>query len=1611
MSNRIVRSPRGALCACLLLLPTVWSTALFSDVALAQAVNVTSWHYDNSLSGANTQETILTPSNVNSLTFGRLFSVALDGMVFAQPLYLTGVSIAGGVHNVVYAVTENDSVYAIDADNGTVYEQVSLLPGGATTVSGPNDLGCNDVIPQVGITGTPVIDTSSNTLYVVAVDKNADGSFSQYLHALDVTTLEDKVSPVAITATVAGTASDGNGSTVTFNTKLAFQRPALALENKHIIIGWGSHCDDLPWHGWVMSYAAGTLAQEAVLNITPNGSGGGLWAAGSGFAVDTSGNIYFPTGNGTWNGTTDFGNSIVKLGPPASGTFPVVDYFTPWNWATFYSGNTDVSAGGLLLLPPLQSGTQLLAQDGKSGNIELLNTSNLGHECSTCNSTNTNAAQELVGATTFVIGSPAYWNGNVYWGPAGSSLRAYSVNASTGLLSTAPVSVAAQAFSFAAPTPSISASSSTANGILWAIDGTQRNSTCGSTPGVNCLGLYAYNANNLGTVLYNSSQSANDPPPTPVKFATPVVTNGKVYVGTQTGISVYGLLSHSPTAVTPQFSLAAGTYTTTQSVSLSDPTPNAIIYYTTDGSQPVPGAGTTAVYSTPFIISTTTTINAMATATGYVNSAVGTATYTFAVAGAPVTVSLSGSDNIYGISSPGSAPQGGGLDGSGYAYDSALLGSSIVFAGSTFTLGAAGTLDAVSSKTITLPAGNYLSVNLLATAVGGDQPAQTFTVNYSDGSSQAFTQGMSDWFTPGYAGETVVATMASRISPSGATSPGPCYLYGYSFAVISTKTVVSITLPSNRNVIVFAIDLIPIVGALPTVVTPGLSPTPGLFTSPTKVTLSDSTTGAAIYYTTDGSTPTTSSNLYGAPFTLNSTATIKAIAVLSGYNNSQVASGLYTIAASGAPVSVSLLSFDNVYGIASSESAVTNGGLDGNDYAFASSLLGTSLTWSGSTFTFGPANALDAVSNKVITLPAGSYGSLSLLATAVDGNQPAQTFTVTYSDNSTQVFTQGLSDWFTPQNYAGESIVSTMAYRIASNGASSPGPCYLYGYTFALASGKTVSSITLPANNNVKVLAIDLIPAAAVLPMEATPGFNPTPGLYTAAVPVSLTDSTGGTIYYTLDGSTPNPATSPVYNGTALSIGSTTTINAIATGTGYTNSSMGTGIYTIALSGAPVAVSLSTADNVYGIASTGAAVTNGGLDGSDYAYSATLLGTSIVWSGSTFTLGAPGVPDVVSNKTITLPAGSYGTLNMLATAVDGNQPAQTFTVTYSDNTTQTFTQGLSDWFTPQYYSGESVVSTMAYRIASNGATSPGPCYLYGYSFALKSTKTVASITLPANNNVKVFAIDLVPVSTTPVEAPPGFSPTPGLYTAAVPVSLTDSTNGTIYYTLDGSTPSTTTSAVYGGTPLNIAATTTINAIAAGSGYNTSTMSTATYTVAISGAPVAVSLTGFDNVYGIASPGTAPGGNGLDGNGYAYSEALLGTSLAWAGTTYTLAAPGILDAVSGKTITLPAGSFSTLNFLGTAVSGNQPAQTFVVGYTDGSTATYKQGMSDWFTPQGYAGETAVSTMATRISPAGTPSPGPCYLYGYSFALNSAKTVQSIVLPSNRNVVVLAIELKP
>jgi hypothetical protein len=775
---------------------------------LQAQVNVTTYHNDISRTGQNTQETILTTANVNSTLFGKLFSVPVDGAVYAQPLYLSAVTIAGGTHNVLYVATEHDSVYAIDADNGALYAQASLIPAGGSTVNSDADLGCGDLVPEVGITGTPVIDPVAGILYVVASSK-VNGTFVQYLHALSVTTLTEMLNgPMNIQAAVPGTGYDAVNGSVIFNTLQENQRAALLLENSHVVIGWSSHCDNDPWHGWVISYNATSLAQEAVFNASPNGEHNGVWMSGGGAAADANGNIYFATGNGTWNGTTDYGDSVVKLGPPVNNSFPVVDYFTPYNQSTLANDDTDLASGGLVLLPTLSSGQQLLAQQGKQGTIYLLNINNLGKYCinltPACTTTDTNVVQEIMGASSGIWGSPAYWNGNLYWTGANDPIKAYSFNANnSGLISATPTSQSARIFPFSAPTPSISSNGNT-NAILWALDGSADDSTCDGG-GSNCLGLYAYDATNLANLLYTSSQAANnrDSPGVAVKFEKPIIANGKVYVGTQSSVTVYGLLSNAlPSVAAPTFSPAPGSYTSAQTVTLSDTTPGAVVYYTTNGMTP---SESSAVYSQPLQVAATTLIQAVAVASGYSSSAVVDGTYLLTL---PVNVNLSAVDDVTGMANTGSPVANGGIDRHGNAYSAALLGTSISWAGATFTVGTAGGSDAVSNTTIPLPAGNYTTLDLLGTGVNGNQVGQTFVVNYSDGTSASFTQSMSNWTTPqNYAGESVASTMASGISSTGALQNGPYYVYGYSFAIDSAKTVASITLPKNRNVVILAVDV------------------------------------------------------------------------------------------------------------------------------------------------------------------------------------------------------------------------------------------------------------------------------------------------------------------------------------------------------------------------------------------------------------------------------------------------------------------------------------------------------------------------------------------------------------------------------------------------------------------------------------------------------------------------------------------------------------------------------------------------------------------------------------------------------------------------------------
>jgi hypothetical protein len=1070
-------------------LAAIAATVLYAALcdSLHAQVNVTTYHNDNARTGANTQEIALTPLNVNSAQFGKLFTVAVDGYVFAQPLYISHLPIQGSVHNVLYIVTEHDSVYAIDADNGTVYWRISLIPAHGSPISSTNDLQCGDLAPEVGITGTPVIDINTGTLYLVAVTK-VNGAAAQFLHAIDIQSSAEKFGgPVQIKASAPGTAGDGDGTTVTFNSLNENQRAALLLENGHVVIGWSSHCDIDPWHGWVMSYSAATLAQEGVINLSANGTSNGVWMSGGGMAADANGNIFVVTGNGSWNGTTDFGDSILKLGPPNGGAFPVVDYFTPYNQSILSANDADVASGGLVLLPTLGSGKQLLTQMGKEGKIYLLDRNNMGKNCAVqvpaCSGHDPQIVQEIPNATVGVWGSPAYWNGSVYW--AGGSdetgapdpLKAFSFNANgSGLISTTPTSKSAKAFPYSGPIPSISANGST-SGVLWGLDDSNYRRTC--TSGTNCQALYAYDASNLANMLYNSAQAANnrDVPGSAVKFATPTVANGKVYVGSEYAVSAYGILgTFVPTAATPTFSPPPGSFSSSQTVALSDTLSTAAIHFTINGTTPNAGS---PLYSGPLQIAQTTTIRAIAVASGYTDSAVSTATYTITPQSTnTVDVNLTAASNVYAIFSNGSPVTNGGMDTYGYAYSENLIGASVVWSGVTFNIEGAGLPSAVNSATLALPAGNFSAIQLLGTAVQGSHVRQVFVVTYTDGTTDSFTQSMSDWTSPqGYAGESKALTMPYRVRPLGTTLSGSTYLYGYSFSLNSAKTVKSLALPKNRDIVVLAVALSSATGAPPVSPTPTFSPPPGSFSSSQTVALSDTLSTAAIHFTTDGTTPSAGSPLYSGPLQIAQTTTIRAIAVASGDTDSAVSTATYTITPQSTnTVDVNLTAASNVYAIFSNGSPVTNGGMDTYGYAYSENLIGASVAWSGATFNIEGAGQPSAVNSATLALPAGNFSAIQLLGAAVQGSHVKQVFVITYTDGTTDSFTQSMSDWTSPQGYAGESKALTMPYRVRPPGTTLNGSAYLYGYSFSLNSAKTVKSLALPKNRDIVVLSIDLTP-------------------------------------------------------------------------------------------------------------------------------------------------------------------------------------------------------------------------------------------------------------------------------------------------------------------------------------------------------------------------------------------------------------------------------------------------------------------------------------------------------------------------------------------------------
>ncbi|HEV2136012.1 MAG TPA: chitobiase/beta-hexosaminidase C-terminal domain-containing protein [Terracidiphilus sp.] len=613
-------------------------------------VPILTWRYDLTHAGDNMQETALTPANVASGAFGKLFSLPVDDRVFAQPLYVPNLIMSDGrAHNVLFVATEDDSIYAFDADTkGNPIWKISLLTGaygaasGATPVPQADVAPSEDIGPNIGITGTPAINLATNTMYVVSNTKE-NGQYFSRLHAINIITgAEQPNGHVNITATVTGTGDGSSGGQVSFLPLWTNQRAALDYYNGYVYIAYSSHGDISPYHGWLFAYNASTLQQTAALCLTPYDRGASVWGSGAGMPIDTNvpgGRMFVVTGNGGRNtpfkSNSDYGESVLAFNL-GNGQLTPSDEWSAFNYDKLNTNDWDQGSGGLLMLPD-QPGSypHLIITAGKEGRITLLNRDNLGGIASGTSS-NTNAVQDFtVGAIPAgegFWGTAAYWNGNVYvWAggdDGGTPNVGMQFKLNNGVLSTTPSSKTTFTSAFPDPTFSVS-SNGTQNGIVWAVKADQFDS---GGPAV----LYAFDADDISQILYESDKKSSDTAGPANKFSVPVVTNGKVYFAAKGEVDVYGLLNAQQSAAAPVITPDGGTFASAQTVTISSATASASIYYTIDGSTP---STSSTPYTGPITVSANSTINAIATASGYAQSSVSTATFTFSNQTPPVSFS------------------------------------------------------------------------------------------------------------------------------------------------------------------------------------------------------------------------------------------------------------------------------------------------------------------------------------------------------------------------------------------------------------------------------------------------------------------------------------------------------------------------------------------------------------------------------------------------------------------------------------------------------------------------------------------------------------------------------------------------------------------------------------------------------------------------------------------------------------------------------------------------------------------------------------------------------------------------------------------------------------
>lgn len=1392
-----------------------------SSVGVWAQNNVTTQHNDIARTGANTNETILTPGNVNMTTFGKLFSQPVDGRIYTQPLYMPAITMGSGTpqagtqHNVVYVATEHDSVYAFDADNNTGANvsplwKITLLDAahgaaaGATTVPNGN-LSTSDIVPEIGITSTPVIDPSTNTIYVVG--KTLEGStYVQRLHALDIATGNEKFGgPVALAAQVAGTGTGSSGGILHWDPEWENNRTGLLLLNGIIYIGFGSHGDNGPWHGWILAYRANTLTQTGAWCASPNGNGDGIWMSGTGLAADVPdpinhpyGRIFTATGNGgysavapNYTNTMNYGDSIIKLdlnnGIPTmtSGGVPVGDDFTPHDQASLNGADQDVASGGVVLLPDsVGGGGRQLVQTGKSGRVWVVNRENMGGY----NPSNTKDPQEEA-YINGVWGGPAYWNGTVYLWGSGDHLRAFPF--ANGVLASSPSSSSTVGTGSYSPTPSVS-SNGTTNGIVWGI-----------RSDANSALLYAFDATDLSIALYNSSQkSPRDATGGTVKFIVPTVINGKVYDGSASQLDVFGLLNGAVQAATPLISPASQTFIGSLQVTITDGSAGAIIYYTTDGSTP---SVSSKVYSGPFTVTSTTTVKAVASGGGFLTSQSVSTTYTlqsqvvvpvFSPApgsynsGQLVTISTTTANSTIYYTTDGSTPA-----------TSSTKYTGPVFVGLSGTLSAIATSAGLSNSPVAT--GGYL---IASSGTGADfangfgQAASYMTFNGSTGlddvrlqlTSGLANQAGSAWYNFPVGIKSFVNDFAFQISNAG----------GEGIAFVIQNAGLSAVGPNGAGLGY---------GAQSGGGTGGISNSVAIkFDEVSNAGEGSDSTGLYV----NGASPTIPAvDLTSSGILVGSGDTISAHMVYDGTTltmtlTDQVVNKTFTQS-----------------WIVDIPSAVGSGaayiGFTGSTSSLTSSQKITS-------WTFSSTSAQPFAATPTFSLASGPY---------------LGTQTVSITDTT-----------------AGASIFYTLdGSRPATSGG---GSTIAYSGPITVTATETINTLATASGFNTSALASASYTIEAQV---AAPVFSPGAGIYPSAQTVTIsTTSPNATIYYTTNGAT--PTTSSTVYVAPIVVGISEKVQAIAVASGFFNSNVSAATYTIN-SGSGTAINLGGGFTAGSMILNGSATINGsrlrltdggGTEASSAWYTSAINiqqfttnftfqitgGTNPTADGFTFVIqggpstaigaaggalgygagGNPGIGNSIAVK-FDLYSNSGEGIDSTGLYTNGAAPIlPAIDMTSSGvnlHTTDVFNVAMS-------YDGVNLMMTVTDTTTNATFTNSWPINIPatvgGNSALIGFTGGTGGQTAIQEIVGWTLSSGTLPAATTPT-----FSPLGGTYTSAQNVTISDATSGAaIYYTTNGTTP-TTGSALYSG-PINVSSSQTIQAIAVANGFSNSGVGSAAYTI-------------------------------------------------------------------------------------------------------------------------------------------------------------------------------------